>query len=151
VISLLTAVLITIIDQLCKVWITSYPEGYVIFHTGYLRVIHSQNTGAAFGIFQNQRLALTIVAFIGITFILIFTLRLLRRLPSLDNKLVKSALGLILGGTLGNLIDRLRLGHITDFIDLHFWPVFNIADSASVVGAIILACFLLYLTIKERR
>ncbi|MBA7678182.1 Lipoprotein signal peptidase [subsurface metagenome] len=51
----------------------------------------------------------------------------------------KSALGLVLGGTVGNIIDRLRFGYVTDFIDFGFWPAFNVADSSVVIGVIIFA------------
>ena len=62
-----------------------------------------------------------------------------------------SALGLLLGGSVGNLIDRLRLGYATDFIDVGFWPVFNLADSAIVVGAFILAYSFLFKAKKGER
>jgi signal peptidase II len=58
----------------------------------------------------------------------------------------KLSMGLILGGTVGNLIDRLRVGHVTDFIDIGIWPSFNVADSSVVVGVLLLA----FLLIKER-
>ncbi len=63
----------------------------------------------------------------------------------------KVALGLVFGGTLGNLIDRFRFGRVTDFIDFGFWPAFNIADSAVTVGVIIFAYSLLRLARAENR
>jgi signal peptidase II len=104
--------------------------------TGWLHLTHVNNTGAAFGIFQGQSFPLTLVGLLGICVLLLYAFFLYRRLPFLNNKLSEVALGLILGGTIGNLIDRLRLGYVTDFIDFHFWPAFNVADSAIVVGAI---------------
>ena len=62
----------------------------------------------------------------------------------------RGAAGLVLGGTIGNLIDRLRFGYITDFIDAGFWPAFNLADSAIVVGACMFAYSLLFLTRGQR-
>ncbi|GAF88347.1 unnamed protein product, partial [marine sediment metagenome] len=76
---------------------------------------------------------------------------LYHRFPFLDNILGKSALGLVLGGTVGNLIDRLRFGYVTDFIDFGFWPAFNIADSAIVIGVIIFAYSLLPLARAGKR
>ncbi len=111
--------------------------------TGFLRLTHVHNTGGVFGLFQGQSFPLTIIAFIGVAVLLVYALLIHRRFPSLDNKLGKSALGLILGGTIGNLIDRLNFGYVTDFIDVSIgvgrWPAFNIADSAVVVGVIIFA------------
>ena len=61
------------------------------------------------------------------------------------------ALGLVLGGAMGNLIDRIYRGSVTDFIDFSFWPAFNIADSAIVIGTIMLAYLLIYSTISKKR
>ena len=147
---MLTALLIVAADQLSKIWIRSYPEQQVIVDVGLFRIIHTHNTGAAFGLFQGHSFALTIVGLVAIAVILLYTLFLYRRFPILDNKLGKSAVGLVVGGTVGNLIDRLQFGYVTDFIDFGFWPAFNIADSAIVVGAIILAYSLLPLARTEK-
>jgi len=147
VVFLLTALLIVAADQLSKVWIRSnLAIGQSLPETGFFRLTHVNNTGAVFGLFQGQSFALTIVASVGIAVILAYGLFLYRRFSYLDNMLGKSALGLVLGGTVGNLIDRLRFGYVTDFIDFGFWPAFNIADSAVTVGVIIIACYFLYLT-----
>ena len=147
---LLTALLIVAADQLSKIWIRSYPEQQVIVDVGLFRIIHTHNTGAAFGLFQGHSFALTIVGLVAIAVILLYTLFLYRRFPILDNRLGKSAVGLVVGGTVGNLIDRLQFGYVTDFIDFGVWPAFNIADSAIVVGAIILAYSLLPLARTEK-
>ena len=142
----LTALLVAAADQLTKIlWIRSYPEGQPIFEAGFFRIIRTQNTGAAFGLFQDQSFVLTIIALIGIVAILFYTFYIYRRFPYLESWLSRIALGLILGGTVGNLIDRLRLGRVTDFIDIGIWPAFNIADPALTVGTIILAYSLLSL------
>ena len=147
---LLTALLIVTADQLSKIWIRSYPEGQAIFEAGFFRIIQTHNTGAAFGLFQGHSFALTIVALVGITVILLYALFIYRRFPILDNRLGRLALGLILGGAVGNLIDRLHLGYVTDFIDFGVWPAFNIADSAVTVGVIIIAYSLLPLARTEK-
>jgi len=148
---LLTALAVVAADQLSKLWVRSYPEQQVIFDVGWFRIIHAHNTGAAFGLFQGHSFALTIVGLVAIAVILLYTLFLYRRFPILGNKLGKSAVGLVVGGTAGNLIDRLHLGYVTDFIDFGFWPAFNIADSAIVIGAIILAYSLLPLIRTEKQ
>jgi len=139
-------------DQFSKAWIrANLPEGRSLFETGFLRITHVHNTGAAFGLFPDQSFALSIVALIGITAILAYVLVIYRYFPSPDGMLGKLALGLVFGGTLGNLIDRLRFGYVTDFIDFGFWPAFNIADSAVTVGVIIFAYSLLRLGKAEKR
>ncbi len=150
VVFFLTALLVVAADQLSKTWIRSYPEEQSIFEAGFFQIIHIHNTGAAFGLFQGQSFALTIVALIGIVVLLLFVFLFSHRFPSLDNRLGKLALGLVLGGTAGNLVDRLRLGHVTDFIDIGIWPAFNLADSAIVVGVILFAYSLLRLTRAEK-
>lgn len=136
----LTVLLIIAADQLSKIWIrASLAVGQSLPETGFPRLTHVTNTGAAFGLFQGQSFPLTIVALVGVVVLLLYAFLIYRRFPFLDNRLVWVSLGLVLGGTVGNLIDRLRLGYVTDFIDFGFWPTFNIADSAIVVGVIILA------------
>ncbi len=144
VVFFLTALLVVVADQLSKMWIRSnLVVGQSLPETGFFRLTHIYNTGAAFGLFRDQSFALTIVALVGIVGLLLYALVFYRHFPLLDNRLGRLALGLILGGTVGNLIDRLHLGYVTDFIDVGIWPAFNIADSAIVVGAIILAYSLL--------
>ena len=138
-------------DQLSKTWIrTNLPEGQSLFDTGLLRITHVQNTGAAFGLFPDQSFVLAIVAFLGIAIILVYSLVIYRRFPWLDNTWNRLALGLVFGGTVGNLIDRLRYGYVTDFIDFDVWPAFNIADSAVTVGVSIFAYSLLSLARTEK-
>jgi len=140
----LTALLVAAADQLSKIWIRSNLDvAQSLPEIGLFRITRIHNTGAAFGLFQDQSFSLTIVAFIGIVVILFFALSVSRRFPLLDTKLVKPALGLVLGGTIGNLVDRLRFGYVTDFIDIGIWPTFNIADSAVTVGVILFICSLL--------
>ncbi len=143
----LTALLVVVADQLSKIGIRSgLATGESIPETGLFRLTHVRNAGATFGLFQDQSFSLTIVGLIGIVVLLLFALLFSRRLTFFANRLGKPALGLILGGTVGNLIDRLRLGYVTDFIDIGIWPVFNLADSAIVVGVILLAYRHFFLT-----
>ena len=138
----LIALLVVVADQLSKMWIRSNLDvEELLFELGFFRLTHIHNTGAAFGLFRDQSFTLTIVAFVGIVVILVYALIIYRRFPFWDNLLGKSALGLVLGGTVGNLIDRLHLGYVIDFIDVGFWPAFNIADSAITVGVVILLAY----------
>ena len=144
VVFFLVALLIVIADQLSKIWIrTNLAVGQSIPEVGIPRLTHISNTGAAFGLFQGLTFLLTIASFIGVAILLSYALFFYRRFPLLDNWLAWTGLGLILGGTVGNLIDRLRFGYVTDFIDFSFWPAFNLADSSVVVGVIIFAGALL--------
>jgi signal peptidase II len=89
-----------------------------------------ENTGAGFGLFKNQILILVLISAAAIFFTVFY---MLKKRPG-----YYLPFALILGGAAGNLIDRLRFGHVIDFIDLHWWPVFNIADSCITVGSVIL-------------
>ena len=147
---LLTALAVVSADQLSKLWVKSnLAVGESLPETGFFRLTHVHNTGAAFGLFQDQSFLLTVIAIIGIGFLLFLGLFMYRRFQFLNTISGKISLGLILGGTVGNLIDRLSDGYVTDFIDFNFWPAFNIADSAVVVGAILLAYSIIRLTKKR--
>lgn len=86
---------------------------------------------------------LAIFAIIAAIVVLFFVLYGHRYFLWLESISVTLTFGLVLGGTVGNLIDRFRFGYVTDFIDFGFWPVFNIADSAVTVGVILFALILL--------
>lgn len=152
VVFFLISLLVVIADQLTKLWIRTFPEGQTIFKAGFFEIVHIQNTGASFGLFQGQSLALAVVGFVSTAVILMFVLRFSHRFPILENMVVRIALALILGGTVGNLIDRLasNFGAVTDFISLGPWPSFNLADSALTVGIILFAYFLIFLTRPEK-
>jgi signal peptidase II len=134
------------LDQLTKYLVRTNMElGQSIPREGLFRLTYITNTGGAFGILANQAFLLAIVAVIGIAVFLVY----LRYLP-LQSTLLKIGLGLDFGGAVGNLIDRLRLeGKVTDFIDIGAWPMFNVADMSIVVGTIIIACYLLFVTPKR--
>lgn len=103
---------------------------------------HVTNTGAAFGLFQNGSLVFAVVAIVVSVVIVLYY----RHLPD-GEWLVRLSLGLQLAGALGNLIDRVRVGHVIDFLDFQVWPVFNLADASIVCGVILLA----YLLLREER
>ena len=129
--------LIIIADQLSKNLIRSYPVGHVLFEWRFFRIVHIFNTGASFGIFQGQNLVLTIAAIVALVVLLCLAEFVYRRYPQYVTIPNRITFGLIIGGISGNLIDRIVHGKVTDFLDLTYWPAFNVADAASVVGAII--------------
>ncbi|WKZ35347.1 MAG: signal peptidase II [Anaerolineales bacterium] len=109
----------------------------------YARIVHWYNSGAAFGMFQNGNMVFTVLAFIVIAAIIYYY-------PHVENEdwTLKLAMGLQLAGASGNLIDRLMMGKVTDFISVGVFPVFNIADASITVGVIIL---LFGVWLKERK
>lgn len=146
----LIVLLVAIIDQFTKAWIRSnLTLGQSLFDLGFFRLTYVQNTGAAFGLFPGQSLPLAVISIVGIAILFACAFFYYRRSPFLINRLDKLALGLILGGTIGNLIDRLRFGYVTDFINFNIWPAFNIADSAVTVGVILFVCSLLLSELKN--
>jgi signal peptidase II len=106
--------------------------------TPWVSITHVTNTGVAFGLFPDRGSLFVIIAMIVVAAIIFYY----RHLPA-GQWWIKVSLGLQLGGALGNLLDRLRLGHVVDFIDFKIWPVFNLADSSIVIGVAILAYYLL--------
>jgi len=136
------AVVVLVLDQLTKVAATNYltQPGEIVL-APFLNLVLVHNTGAAFGFlsrasgWQNIFFITVAVAACG------FILWMIRRLNSQD-KLLAAGLMLVLGGALGNLIDRLIHGYVIDFIDFYYgswhWPAFNAADSAITVGAMLL-------------
>ena len=106
----------------------SFPDA------GFLRFTHTHNTGSAFGILQGQNLPLIFISFIGIAVLLAIYFSQPR-----PGNLLRVSLGLMLGGAVVNLVDRLHQGWVTDFIDIGPWPVFNLADASIVTGLALMA------------
>lgn len=147
---LITTPLVIITDQLSKLWIKSnLALGESLLEVGFFRLSHIHNTGSSFGLFQNQNLILTIVAIVGVCIILFLIFFIRHRIEILNTTIGKLSLALILGGTMGNLINRLSFGYVIDFIDFNYWPAFNIADSALVVGSILLAYSFIRFTMQS--
>ena len=99
---------------------------------GFFRFTHIFNTGSAFGIFRDQNTPLIWVSIIGIGILI-----MIYRSQKVPSPLLRFSLGLQIGGALGNLIDRIRLGHVTDFVDVGAWPVFNLADASIITGLVL--------------
>ncbi len=121
-------------DQLTKAVVTSRLGLNDDVHVaGPLSIHHVQNSGIAFGFFASATSLVILLTGIAVLWMLYFFARSGARHPVLP-----VALGLVIGGSVSNLVDRVRLGHVTDFLDLRFWPAFNLADSFIVVGVAIL-------------
>lgn len=146
---LIIAAFVIALDQISKFWVRTYLElGEIVPVAGPLSLVHVRNTGSAFGLFANQVFLLTLIAVVGLVAVLLFYRYLLR-----SSLLGSTALGLVFGGAVGNLIDRIRFGYVTDFIDVRLWgdfhwPAFNVADSAITVGTIVLIIFIFW-TLKK--
>jgi len=108
----------------------------------YARIVHWNNSGAAFGSFQNGNTVFTVLAIIVIAAIIYYFPRV-----DLRDWTLRLAMGLQLGGAAGNLVDRLMKGKVTDFISIGSFPVFNVADSAISIGVVVL---LVGVWLKER-
>jgi len=121
-------------DQVTKhIVVSRLALGDQVDVTGPLTLHHVQNTGIAFGLFSNSTAIVTALTALAVAWMLLFFSRSGARHPILP-----TALGLVIGGSGSNLLDRVRLGHVTDFLDLWFWPAFNLADTFIVLGVAIL-------------
>lgn len=140
-----TALVIVAADRYTKEWvIANLAMGQSFPQDAPVRLTYVVNTGAAFGLMPQASLVLVFVAFLVIGVVLLYQ----RYLPA-GSLLINGALGLQLGGAIGNLIDRLRYGYVVDFIDVRVWPVFNVADFCISTGVALLAYFLIFS--KERK
>ena len=139
--------LVVLADQLSKAWIRSnLAVGETLFDLGFFRVIHIYNTGAVFGLFKGHTMTLAVIAIAGMAVILVLVLLLRSRWSFLDNWAVLSAIALVIGGTIGNQIDRLWRGAVTDFLDFKVWPAFNVADSSVTVGCAVIVFCLIFMS-----
>jgi len=132
---LLSAAIVFFLDRFTKYLVLSkfslnesLPVIANIFHLTFVT-----NTGSAFGLFRSLSFLLTLFSFVVLSFAVYYTTKIKEQ-----EKWMQFAIGLLIGGTLGNLVDRIGYGHVIDFLDFRIWPVFNVADSAITVSVIIL-------------
>lgn len=130
----LAATIAFVTDQVSKEWVRMViPKGSSVpIVPGAVFLTHTENPGAAFGLLPNATTLLIVTAFIACA------LFLWMGRQGFNQRLLAVACGMMLGGAAGNLLDRLRLGAVTDFVDLRVWPVFNLADAALTFGALLL-------------
>jgi signal peptidase II len=141
---------IVALDQLTK-WLVrsnlAIGETWPERSDAFVRIIHVTNSGAAFGILQGQTTFLIVTSLLGLGAIVLYYIY-----PPMEHGLIRIALGMQLGGAAGNLIDRVRLGEVTDFIDVGAWPTFNVADSSISISIVaVLIFFLLQETDRPKK
>jgi signal peptidase II len=134
-----TAAAVLALDQITKHVIRAtlnqgeaWPESWPV------RFVNVANTGAAFGILQEQNAFLIVTTVIGVVAVLVYYWY-----PPFEHAAMTAAAGMLLGGAVGNLSDRVRLGEVTDFIDFPHYPAFNVADSSVVVGVTVMVILFL--------
>lgn len=148
---LLIVPVILVLDQVTKAIVrANIPYGSVWMPLDWLRpflkFVYIHNTGAAFGLFQNGGLVFGIMAVLVSGFIIYYY----PQIPQ-EEKLMRVALALQMAGALGNLIDRIRFGQVTDFVSVGNFPVFNVADSCITIGVGLLILAMWLLERKEKR
>lgn len=143
-------VAVVVLDQLSKAWlVTTVPPGESLQVIGdYLRLVQSQNSGALFGMFRDQAVVFGLISLGVVAMIVAYHGRAGR------NLYLSIALGLLLGGALGNLIDRFRYGYVIDWVDMgigdiRFWT-YNVADSAITAAILMLIALALFPGLAQR-
>lgn len=143
-IEIIFVAIVIAIDLITK--LTIYEKalngGKITLIKGVLSFVAVQNTGASFGMFGDKTIILTIVSAVSAAGLLVFLICSIKE----RNPLLRISLVLIIGGAIGNLIDRIALGYVRDFIfvDLINFAVFNVADSALTIGTILLIVYVLF-------
>ena len=130
----ITVTAVLVMDQISKYLIRIHLDLYQSWPPqGFIKLTHGVNSGTAFGLFQGHTFVLIVVSCLAIGFLYYFY-----KTYTSNIKLLRFGIGLQLGGAFGNLADRLRFGHVIDFIDVGPWPIFNLADSSIMIGIAIL-------------
>lgn len=147
---LLVAAAVILLDQFSKRIVETALSLYEIWAPvpaleAFFRFTHVPNTGAAFGLFPASSVFFAVMAVVVALALIYYNFVL----PA-GHRVLRVALGMQLGGAIGNLLDRIRLGHVTDFLDFGPWPVFNVADTAIVAGAALLA-WIMWQDVKRER
>ena len=133
------AIAVFILDQISKEVIRRHLPLYDSWpEEGFLRIVHGLNTGSAFGLFSGFTNLLIIASIVGIGVVLYYFQK-----QEITVIWYRLSIGLIVGGALGNLVDRLKDGAVVDFISVGWWPAFNVADSSISVGMVLLVLILL--------
>jgi signal peptidase II len=138
------AALLCALDQLTKYLVVQSIAYYTAKPVipGFFNLVHVLNKGSAFGFLNHGDIGWQRFFFISASFVAAGIIVYMTKTTRLDSKYHFIALGLLLGGALGNLVDRMRLGEVIDFLDVYVgdyhWPAFNVADSAITIGALLL-------------
>ncbi|MDD2335474.1 MAG: signal peptidase II [Geobacteraceae bacterium] len=146
------AILLIVLDQATKLIIvrTMPLHSTIPVIPDIFDIVHARNQGAAFGVLRDTSIRLPFL--IGVSLLAVIVIAIFFRKLRPDQKLSAWGLSLVLSGAVGNLIDRVRLGEVVDFLNVHwyehFWPAFNVADSAICIGVGLLVIDML---LEERR
>jgi signal peptidase II len=137
--------LILILDLIAKHFMVGIDKDVI---PGFFKFLYVENSGAAWSIFSGSGIALIVVSILAIILIVLYSI-----FSRTESKLLYISLGFVLGGALGNLVDRIVLGYVRDFIKLEFinFPIFNIADMMLTVGIIILSISFVILAVKDSK
>ncbi|KNY26463.1 signal peptidase II [Pseudobacteroides cellulosolvens] len=144
------AIVIIALDQISKLLIIGNINlgQQIPIINDFFYITHWKNTGAAWGMFQNGR-------FFFIPFTIALSIVLIRIHMKSDNRFLKLALTIILGGAMGNFIDRVYRGSVVDFLQFFFgsyqFPIFNIADSFVVIGTVLMVCYILFMQKENQK
>jgi signal peptidase II len=142
--SLTISTLVLILDQITKILVDKTMS---LYHTieiipNFVALTYIRNTGAAFGFLAGEQSVLRVGFFLLVSAIAVGCIFYLLKMVKSEKKILLVSLSLILGGAIGNMVDRLRLGEVIDFVLLHYydlhWPAFNVADSAISIGVALL-------------
>lgn len=148
-------ILVIVFDQLTKFWVA---QSFTLYESlpiipGFFNLTYLTNTGAAFGILAGNPTWWRQVFFIGVAIIALVVIAIMQRHLKKESLWYEICLAFIAGGAIGNLIDRVRLGSVVDFLDVyvgtHHWPAFNVADSAITVGVTIFLVMNLFFSKKR--
>ncbi len=152
---------VVLLDRLTKWWIVAHLPAWDMYtiYPGVINIVHAENPGAAFGVLSEGHPALRAIVLVGIsTTVLAFIARILWSAPrptAPEPPLLRVSLALVFAGALGNLIDRVWRGTVTDFVQVFIgsyeFPAFNVADSAITMGAALLIAGLARVEILRRR
>lgn len=143
---LLIALTVIIVDQLVKIWtVNQIVIGETVFHNPVLSLTHLHNEGAAWSMLEGKMwffYIVTVVCCLVIGYLLVHNIK--------ESKCLTVGLALILGGAIGNFIDRIRLGYVVDMFQVEFFnfPIFNVADTALSIGV---ACVLIYILLDDKK
>jgi signal peptidase II len=153
---LITVGLVVLCDQIAKLYVDTvmWPHQSITVIENYFDITYVRNPGGAFGLFAQAGRWIVRPLLLGLSAVAIVIIIVIYRGTPADRLLVRLAFSLILGGAIGNLIDRLRFDEVIDFLDVHWyhyhWPAFNIADAAITVGVAILCWDLLFGKVAKR-
>lgn len=145
--------LLVVIDQWSKIWIQNTPSmhGHVEVIPNFLYITYVKNTGAAWSILEGKQMFLVIISVLEIILLVYFMLKFKKK----NETIAKWSIVLMIAGAIGNLIDRMMLGYVRDFVSTYpfgyAFPVFNIADVCLTVGVILLAIYILIEDSKDEK